>query len=165
MKIDKLFSALNVSSEGLRAQRMRMNAIAQNIANAETTRTEDGTPYRRLVVQLKAADQSTFPTELQQAAVGLNRSNEEHLAGSFMEVGSSEPPPVSIETSEVRDPSAFRMVYNPGHPDADEKGYVRMPNVNIVTEMVDMMAASRMFEANTVAINAEKTMAKDSLEI
>jgi flagellar basal-body rod protein FlgC len=165
MKIDKMFTSMSVSSDGLRAQRKRMNAIAQNIANAETTRTQDGTPYRRIVVQLKATEPSSFSTELQNAAVPLGRIDDNHLSGEMMEVGSSDQGPTGIEAEEVRDTSPFRMVYNPGHPDADEKGYVKMPNVNIVTEMVDMIAASRTFEANVVAISAEKTMAKDSLEI
>lgn len=151
MKIDKLFAGLNVSALGLSAQRQRMNAIANNIANAETTRTEDGGPYRRKVVTVESASQISFAEAMQ----GLR-------FGSFSE---TEELPGSVEARVGEDMSDFKLIHDPTHPDADEEGYVRMPNVNVVTEMVDMMSASRAYEANVTVINAQKQMAKDSLEI
>jgi flagellar basal-body rod protein FlgC len=144
---------------------MRMNAIADNIANTETTKTETGEPYRRKVVQFKANDQPQFSAVLRQADLALTATDENHMtgdAGGFME---QDIDAAGVNGTQVTDSSPFRLMYDPGHPDADQNGYVKMPNVNIVNEMVDMVATSRSFEANVVAINAEKGMAKDSLEI
>jgi flagellar basal-body rod protein FlgC len=142
MNIERLFSGLNISAKGLSAQRRRMNAIASNIANAETTRTEDGTPYKRKIVSMKAGFQ-------------------DGLAQFISDLGL----PATLETVEQNDETPFKLIHDPGHPDADANGYVKMPNVNIVTEMVDMMSASRAYEANVTVINSEKNIAKDSLEI
>jgi len=141
-KIDGFFSGLNVSANGLTAQRKRMNAIASNIANAETTRTEEGGPYIRKMVLMKEQNQGTFSSLLQK-----------------------EGDATGVTTEEMLDKTPFKMVYDPSHPDANSDGYVEMPNVNVVNEMVDMMSATRSYEANVTAINAAKTMAKDSLEI
>lgn len=167
MKLDKLFAAMNVSALGLTAQRKRMNAIANNIANAETTRTEDGTPYRRKVVSMQANQSQTFRDTLQGAGVSLpmNVTSQAHLGGSTWQFRETDSLPGSVEAAEEQDMSDFKIIHDPAHPDADENGYVKMPNVNIVTEMVDMMSASRAFEANITVINAQKQMAKDSLEI
>lgn len=165
MKIDGMFSGLNISASGLSAQRKRMNAIASNVANAETTRTEDGGPYRRKIVTLQSKVQETFAKVIRNSGVHLTATDGAHFAEGGMESsepGSSAP---SVEASEAIDSSPFRSVYDPSHPDADESGYVKMPNVNVVTEMVDMISASRSYEANVTAVNAAKTMAKDSLEI
>ncbi|HUI63237.1 MAG TPA: flagellar basal body rod protein FlgC [Bacteroidota bacterium] len=160
-----MFSGLNISASGLTAQRKRMNAIASNLANAETTRTEGGGPYRRKIVLLKAKGEHLFGSVLRQAGLRLSATNEGHItSGGFpeeQEEGSTE----SISATEAQDQSAPKTVYDPGNPDADENGYVKMPNVNVVTEMVSMMSASQAFEANVVAIDAAKNMAKDSLEI
>ncbi|HUN65418.1 MAG TPA: flagellar basal body rod protein FlgC [Bacteroidota bacterium] len=165
MKIDKLFASMNISGQGLRAQRMRMNAIAENIANTETTRTENGEPYRRKIVQFKASDQQEFSTVLRQAGLELTGTDENHMAADPADFAETDTTAAGVAGSEVTDPSPFRLMYDPGHPDADADGYVKMPNVNIVNEMVDMVATTRSFEANVVAITAEKGIAKDSLEI
>ena len=140
--IDGFFSGLNVSADGLSAQRKRMNAIASNIANAETTRTEEGGPYVRKMVLMKEQMQGTFSSLLQKQS-----------------------DTTGVTTEETTDKTPFKMVYDPSHPDANPEGYVEMPNVNVVSEMVDMISATRSYEANVTAINAAKTMAKDSLEI
>jgi flagellar basal-body rod protein FlgC len=165
MKIEAMFTGLNISSAGLSAQRKRMNAIASNLANAETTKTEKGGPYRRKMVELKAKGEHLFGTALRQAGLRLTTTNQAHMADVPVAEEGTDQVDESISATETEDPSAPRMVYDPGNPDANPDGYVNMPNVNVVTEMVGMMSASRTFEANVVAIDAAKSMAKDSLEI
>lgn len=141
-----IFSALRISSSGLTAERMRMDVIADNIANAETTRTSDGSgPYVRKIVSFKEKldkelNNSTGRYESKQNGVVVDK----------------------ISKDEV---SPLKRVYDPSHPDADEDGYVTMPNVNILNEMVDLISASRAFEANVTAVNSEKQMAMKALEI
>lgn len=165
MKIDKLFSGLNISARALSAQRKKMNAIADNMANAETTRTEDGTPYRRKLVQFKSSVQQSFSKILRNNGLELSATQEGHMNGGAVEFTAADASASSVEALETKDDSAFKMIYDPSHPDADAQGYVKMPNVNIVSEMVDMISASRAYEANVTAINASKNIAKDSLEI
>lgn len=137
-----IFSALRISSSGLTAERMRMDVIADNIANAETTRTPDGGPYRRKMV--------SFEENVEQAL--KNYKYEDEFKG------------VKVE-SITKDESPLKKVYDPSHPDADAEGYVTMPNVDILNEMIDLISASRAFEANVTAMNAEKQMAMKALEI
>jgi flagellar basal-body rod protein FlgC len=161
-----ILSAIRLSSQGLSVQRSKMNTVAKNIANAETTETKDGQPYRRQrVVVSEAKDRSSFHTIMQKANSRLAHTNSRHIAGKTAAVvDRSDAPSVDSKVvSEGR--SSFKVVYDPSHPNADESGYVKMPNVEIVTEMVDMMAASRAYEANTVAISSAKEMAKKALEI
>ncbi|MCX6827261.1 MAG: flagellar basal body rod protein FlgC [candidate division Zixibacteria bacterium] len=161
-----LFSSIEISATGLTLQRKKMDVVAQNIANAETTQTEKGGPYRRKRVMVSAAEeQIPFRNIMAGAKTNLVRTNANHLNGvsrlsrDDMEVSKA-------EGKEVEDPaSSFRMVYDPGHPEADEKGYVKMPDVEIVNEMVDMISASRAYEANTTAILSAKEMAKNALDI
>ena len=166
MKIDKFFAGFNISAMGLTAQRKRMNAIASNMANAETTKTEDGGPYRRKIVTVKAGAQQSFSSDMSSMNVELATTNEQHMSG-FSESPAAEATTTggSVQSTEVTDNSPFKIIYDPGHPDADKSGYVKMPNVNIVTEMVDMISATRSYEANVTAIDGAKTMAKDALEI
>lgn len=133
------FSSFDISASGISAQRARMDVIANNIANADSTRTPEGGPYRRQKV--------TFQSVYQQ--VTGNRS-----------VASG----VAVQ-SVAEDPTDYRMVYDPGHPDADETGYVKMPNVNVVEEMVDMISATRAYEANVTAMNATKSMVASGIEL
>ncbi|HLP18072.1 MAG TPA: flagellar basal body rod protein FlgC [Bacteroidota bacterium] len=171
MKTDMLFSSMNVSASGLRAQRKRMNIVAENIANADTTRTKDGTPYQRKFVTFETASQSgsTFASQFppaEQMSVPLAATTD----GIALGAGFSSTSPTPMQLSEVEgdvetDTSPFKMIYDPSHPDADANGYVKSPNVNVVTEMVEMIAASRGYEANVTAITAGKQMAKDALEI
>lgn len=144
-----IFSAFNVNASGMTAQRYRMDIISENVANANTTRTQDGTPYRRKVVtfEQKGATAKTFSSFLGQAS---NR-----YGGQGVRVRK-----VSEDTW-----TQMNMVYDPSHPDADENGYVTYPNVNIVTEMTNLIDASRSYEANATAFNASKSMAMKGLEI
>jgi len=165
MKLDRVFGGLNISSAGLSAQRQRMNAIAENLANAETTRTEHGGPYRRKIVQLKAKSAQLFAGMLRQSSPSLATTQPGHIKTGSPAWGDETTAKEVVRATEAEDTTPPRMVYDPGNPDADANGYVAMPNVNIVTEMVNMISASRAFEANTVAVNAAKNMAKDALEI
>jgi flagellar basal-body rod protein FlgC len=165
MKLDKIFAGLNISSLGLSVQRRRMNNIAENLANAETTKTEGGGPYRRKILQLKARSAQGFASTFQEASMPLSTTQPGHVQGADFGAQGDPATMTSIDANETVDPAPPRMVYDPGNPDADANGYVAMPNVNVVTEMVNMISASRSFEANVVAITAAKNMAKDSLEI
>jgi len=160
-----MFAGLDISAAGLSAQRKRMNAIASNLANAETTKTEKGGAYRRKIVQLKAKGEHLFGAALRQAGLKLATTDAAHMDGAPVAAPGTDEVDQVISANETEDQSPPRMVYDPGNPDANADGYVNMPNVNIVTEMVGMMTASRSFEANVVAIDAAKNMAKDSLEI
>ncbi|SDK45101.1 flagellar basal body rod protein FlgC [Natronincola ferrireducens] len=143
-----IFNAINVSATGLTAERLRMDVISKNIANANTTRTVNGGPYRRQVVVFKTEKQPAFAKYLQQAMGGKDKG----LKG--------------VEVTGIRDDqSPFKKVYDPGHPDANEEGYVLMPNVEVVTEMANMISASRAYEANVTALNATKNMALKALEL
>ena len=161
-----ILNAIEIASQGLSVQRSKMNAVAENIANAETTETEEGGPYRRQRVIVQAnKHEGAFSTFVNQASLRLARTNERHIEGKPTQTTTGvELSSVKMKT--VADPSSnYRLVHDPSHPQADAEGYVKMPDVEIVTEMVDMMAASRAYEANTVAISAAKQMAKDALEI
>ena len=161
-----LLNAIDVLSQGLSVQRKRMNVAAENIANAETTETREGGPYKRKRVVVEGdSKEDGFRSHLQLASTRLMRTNERHLPAQPLRFRTPEEEP-SIEGSETVDKnSKFRLVYDPTHPDADENGYVKMPDVEIINEMVDMMAASRSYEANTVAIAAAKRMANEALDI
>lgn len=136
--------SLNISGSGLTAQRFRMDVISENIANQDATRTENGGPYRRKMVVLSTAN--NFKNMM------INNLNEYESGG--------------VEVSEiVEDQSEFKLVYNPEHPDADENGYVSMPNVDSLKETVDMMEAYRAYQANITALNTTKQMAVKALEI
>ncbi len=138
--------AMNVSASGMTAQRLRMDIISQNIANVNTTRDENGNPYRRKAVVFAEKDTSSFGDV-------LARTTEK--AGNGVKV-----------TQIVDDTSTeMRKVYDPSHPDADADGYVTYPNVNVVQEMTDMIDASRSYEANVTAFNASKNMALKGLEV
>ena len=147
-----MFRAIQTSSSGLTAQRLRMDVIANNIANATTTRTPEGGPYRRRRVILTPIDSKV-------------RYKLPFLPAKFRPVVGRGVRVLRIE----EDRSPFRLVYDPTHPDAiksgPKKGYVLMPNVNIVTEMVDMISASRSYEANIAVINQSKTIFNKALEI
>ncbi len=161
-----ILNAIEVSSQGLSIQRARMNTTARNIANAETTRTEEGGPYRRRRVVVEEQEVKVgFRNLIKHAGNQLSRTNRQHMpAHADLVTRNVETPTVGFE--ETVDPqSTFKIVHDPSHPDADAEGYVEMPDVEIVTEMVDMIAATRAYEANTVAISAAKKMAENALEI
>lgn len=161
-----ILGAIQLSSQGLSVQRSKMNVVAKNIANAETTETKEGGPYRReRVVVSEAKDRSDFHTVMQKANSRLSSTNSKHLPGRTARQNEASDVPTVESDVVAEDRNSFKLVYDPQHPNADEGGYVKMPNVEIVTEMVDMMAASRAYEANTVAISTAKEMAKQALDI
>ena len=161
-----ILNAIEVSSQGLSIQRARMNSVARNIANAETTRTEEGGPYRRRRVVVEEQDNKTgFRNMIKQAGTQLSRTSKKHMSIQPSLVTSNvKTPTVGFEET-IDAQSNFKIVHDPSHPDADAEGYVQMPDIEIVTEMVDMMAASRAYEANTVAISSAKKMAENAMEI
>jgi flagellar basal-body rod protein FlgC len=135
-------STLAISSSALQAQRLRMDVIAANLANAQSTRTPEGGPYKRRDVVLEATP-----------------------GGSFDDVLGAEGGGAVRVARVVEDDKPPRVVFDPGHPDADPQGYVAYPNVNPITEMVDLMAATRAYEANVAAINATKRVLEAALSI
>ncbi len=143
-----IFSSFNINSSGLTAQRYRMDIISQNIANANTTRTEDGTPYRRKVVTFAEKNTHTPFSRV------LNTARDRYSGDG-----------VKVDRVYEDEETEMVMVYDPSHPDADENGYVMYPNVNIITEMTNMIDASRAYEANSTAFNASKAIAMKGLEI
>ena len=134
----RVFSALDISASGLYAERTRMNVIANNLANSNSTRTPEGGPFRRQLVILR----------------GVEAKQNGDLSGLGVSV-----------KGVVDDHSPFPLIYDPGHPDANADGYVAMPNVNVVEEMVDMITALRAYEANVTAIDANKSMVRAALDI
>lgn len=132
----KIFKAMQISASGLTAERFRLDLIANNIANAQTTRTEGGGPYRR------------------KSAVFAEVLDRQQFLGRGVRV---------LSVSQDRTPA--RLVYEPEHPDANAEGYVAYPNVNVIQEMVDMITATRAYEANVTALNASKNMFLKALEI
>ncbi|MEC0373365.1 flagellar basal body rod protein FlgC [Paenibacillus chibensis] len=147
-----LNSSFGISASGLTAQRLRMDVISSNIANAETTRASvvngQAVPYRRKMVVF-SPNESNFANMLQAQMNGDNAS-----------------PARGVKVTAIQeDSTAFKPVYNPSHPDADSEGYVYMPNVDITKEMVDMISASHSYNANVTALNASKAMIMKALEI
>lgn len=132
-----LLKIFQVVGSGLYAQRVRLNIAATNIANAQVTRTLEGGPYRAKVVVLKAVPISEKNSELKAVKV-------EKIAD---------------------DPSPFKEVYDPGHPDADERGIVKYPNVDVITEMVELLSAGRAYEANLTVLSTSKSMALKTLDL
>lgn len=141
-----VFSAMNVSATGMTAQQLRMDVIAENIANANTTRTEDGEAYRRKMVVFTEKDTTSF----------------DHILNGYL--SHYQPNGVKV-TQIVEDKSDFKLVYEPDNPDANEDGYVEYPNVDTVTEMTNLIDSSRAYEANVTSFNAAKSMAMKGLEL
>ena len=144
-----LFDAIDAAGSGLSAERLRMDVTSENLANAQTTRGADGQPYRRKEVVLQeAAGESGFGATLKVA------------------MGNAARPAHGVQVAAiVEDDSDLKRIYDPGHPDADKDGYVTMPNVNTVTEMTDLISASRAYEANVTAMQAAKQMFTKTLDL
>ena len=141
-----VFTTFRIAASGLTAERLRMDTIANNLANANTTRSVDGGPYRRQV--------PVFAPMLDESMRGIASPLERGAQGKGVQV-------VGV----FSDPAPPRLVYDPQHPDANADGYVEMPNVHVVKEMVDLITATRAYEANIVALNSAKSMAQRALEI
>jgi flagellar basal-body rod protein FlgC len=143
-----MFDALEISASGLTAERLRMDVTAENLANAQTTRGADGQPYRRKEVILAEREgPSSFGATLAGAMGRGGRARGVEVAGI------------------AQDATPLKQVYDPGHPDADADGYVQMPNVDPVAEMVDLISAQRAYEANVTAMQAAKQMFSKTLDL
>jgi flagellar basal-body rod protein FlgC len=159
---ENIFSSFDISGQGMMVQRQRLSSTARNIANVNTTKSEDGLPYRREVVAVREIPGSPFNTELKKL-ISMDRTSSNHAPTANQ---SNYPPDYSVLKSKVaRDNTPPRLVYDPYHPDSDENGYVAMPNINVVTEMVEMISAQRAFEANTQVVESGKNIANNSLKI
>lgn len=147
-----LFDTMNISASALTANRLRMDVISSNIANANTTRARmvngQWQPYQRKLVELRPQGSQPFNNFLQKA-IGKGNEQAEGVIVSKISV----------------DRTPFKLLYDPDHPDANEDGYVRLPNVDLLKEMVDMLSATRSYEANVTAFNATKNMYVKALEI
>jgi|WetSurMetagenome_2_1015567.scaffolds.fasta_scaffold133600_3 flagellar basal-body rod protein FlgC len=152
------WDTLRIGASGLSAQRLRLDLISNNIANAETTRTDNGGPYQRQDVVFKAQNgfASFLPTDLQN--LQINNS------GHTLELGNNKPGGVDVAQI-TTDKTPGQRVYDPTHPDADKDGYVTYPNVDLVVEMTNMLSATRSYEANLQMIDAAKRMASKALDI
>lgn len=160
----RFFSVFRASARGLEAQRVAMGVASENIANATTSRTDEGTPYRvrRAVHRASAGTGLSFQSQLQ-SAHALRRSDGRHLEGLTLNTGARSVdagPQTAVEEMDWE-----RLEYDPSHPDADADGYVHYPDVNVVTEMAGMISANRIYEANLSTLNAAKEMLKRTLEI
>ena len=138
-----MFTAFNINASGLTAQRYRMDIISENVANANTTRTADGTPYRRKVV-----------TGVEKFGAVFNKAKNNYCGNG-----------VKVDAVTEDTWTEMNKVYDPSHPDADENGYVTYPNVNIITEMTNLIDASRAYEANSTAFSASKSIAQQALNM
>jgi flagellar basal-body rod protein FlgC len=135
-----LLDTFNISGSGLAAQRLRLQTLASNMANAKTTRTEDGTPYQRRVPVFESAVVDPFGDALERSLSG-------------------------VEVTGVESVAEFKQIYDPSHPDANADGMVEMPDINVLEEMVDLMTTARSYEANLKVVDLTREMAMKALEI
>ena len=160
----RALSPFRTAARGLEAQRIALGAATENIANATTSRTEDGTPYQpKRVVQTAATVGRRFESVLRQTGLAMRTTDPRHLGGvaRLRPGASNELGP----TTEVVGQDRQRLEYDPAHPDADADGYVHYPDVNVVDEMARMISANRIYEANLASVKAAKEMIKQSLDI
>lgn len=143
------FGSIDLAASGLTAERVRMDVTAENLANAQTTNGPGGQPYRRQEVELQQVGGTPFSSQ---------------LAGA-MGTGQSQTPGGVEVAGIVNDPTPDQLVYDPGHPGANAQGYVRMPNVNSVTEMTDLISESDSYQADVTAMNTAKTMYSKTLDL
>ena len=161
-----LFSSMGISAQGLSVQRTRMNTVSENLANVDTTRTEDGTPYRRKIVQIERGRQGEqFADIFQDPRIEMSEPKSAHFPAQPFRHIVDHPRFGTHVRDIIEDPSPFKMVFDPAHPDANDEGYVAMPNINPVQEMIDLITASRSYEANVTALNTAKDMVRNALRI
>lgn len=167
MKLQGLFSGIDISTSALKANRRAMEIISENIANINTTRTKDGGPYQKQTPVYNEIKGTQFNQMLSDASMRLAVTSRDHInenSGSGILTPNREVAGVSVD-SKVPAAQEYRLVYTPSHPDADANGYVRFPKINILEEMVELMQVSRSFEASVTSMQAAKSMAKKALEI
>lgn len=162
MKVGGIFSAIRTTLGGLSTQMKRMEVVSENIANAEKSPDEGGKVYQRKVLT-PMRNQSRYSKRFgEELGLRLNRSHSDHMRSGSVERPSVNQKPQQFKVVEEK---GEKLIFDPNHPQADENGYVKMPDVNMVEEMVDLISASRTYEANVTVMNAAKQMAKRSLEI
>jgi len=158
----KFFSTFDTAASGMRAEQFRMDLISENIANAHTAKTADGTPYRRKIAVASAEQKAAFDSEFSAASFDVASEFSAKSGTAAFNAG-------GVSVSSVVDNADFNWVYDPTNPnamqDGDKKGYVAMPNVNIISEMTSMMQATRSYEANATLVESAKAMAMKALEI
>lgn len=162
MRVGGLFTAIRTTLSGMSNQMKRLDAISENIANADKVADESGKVYQRKIVVPKkgsALRHSKFGNTLN---LQLRRTQLNHMEGRDIDGNRGLQ---ALDNTKVVSQNGFKLEYNPGHPRADENGYVKMPKINGVEEMVDLMASTRSYEANVTVLNAAKSMAKKALEI
>ena len=163
MKIAPNLSAFAISAKGMKVQKKRMDIVAENIANASTTKAKNGEPYKRKFLLVEEAKNNMAKNNNSGNPFGIEMPSAANFSGRG--VNPDQLQYDGIKTNVKQDDTLGELVYIPEHPDANKDGYVQMPNVDVVTEMIDMITATRNFEANLTAFNASKQIAKDSLEI
>jgi flagellar basal-body rod protein FlgC len=164
--MSNLFSSLKISGSGLSVFRHKMNIAAENLANVETTKTDEGKPYQKKTLQISAKSTAEpFAKNLQAARVELSQTNSQHISQNAVSINKVENVAQATGEEYVNRNEQPRMVYDPSHPDADPDGFVAMPNVDPLIEMVEMMTASRAYEANLSALQTIKAMTNKALEI
>ncbi len=142
--------AAQIAASGMAAQRLRLNLISSNLANAHTTRTEEGGPYKR-------KDAIFMPTAMENESSSFDFGNIMQEAHDDLTRG--------VKVVKIQETADYKLMYDPYHPDSSEEGYVQMPNINVVEEMVDLLSTSRSYEASVQAMRAMKTMAEEALKI
>ena len=162
--MSNFLSSFDIAGYGLSAQRVRVNTISSNIANAQTTRTEEGGPYRRREVVFKAIN---FNDKFNKALQGMTRSDSYEDPLDEGDFGKKVNPAIMsvIVDKIVRDDSKPKMKFEPNNPDADAKGYVAYPNINPVIEMADLVEATRSYQANVAAFQASKDLASSAISL
>lgn len=163
-----LFDVINTSATGMVANRFWLDTIAGNIANSKSTRTEDGGPYRRRIPVFSEIMKDAMQEIMEDDWEPSNMADDitSGVMDDAMDTTNTKAKSKGVEMAGlVEDPSPMIVVHDPGHPDADENGFVAMPNVNVVKEMVDMISAQRAYEANVQITNAAKSMINKALEI
>lgn len=160
-----LFDAIDIAGSGLSAERVRMDVTSENLANAQTTRTASGGPYQRQEVELQQVGSSSFSSAL--AGAIEQEGGEGEGTSDLMPASTGEGGPAGgVEVAGiVSDQTPGQLVYNPGSPEANAQGYVRMPNVDTVTEMTDLISESRAYEADVTAMQTSKSMFNSTLGI
>jgi flagellar basal-body rod protein FlgC len=166
MNTEGIFASIRTSLTGLMSQSRNLEIIAENIANAEKPADKNGEIYKKKVLKTTAETPDFEKTLQKQFSLGLKSTSGKHIHSSAQATGVDSPIiPQKLAEIEIEELNSEKSVYNPGHPMADENGFVRMPDINVVEEMVDMISASRAYEANLTVMNAAKQIARDTMKI
>ncbi len=166
MELRNLFSTLDISASALDTLKTQLSLTAENIANAGTTRTEEGVPYKRKYLVQKARNRGpSFATLLEGSRLRLRTTRAKHVdRGGFPRTRAFGDAPFKVEV-EIEEEAKFKRVYEPDHPLADEDGYVEYPDIDVVWEMLELITVSRAFEANVAVMTAVKNLSRRAMEI